>query len=138
MEYIVDNKNLTAEVFLEMMQKVWKENYNPECTKAALEKNINITAWNGQLLVGYIRILTDGYYFGTITELLVIPEYQRNGIGKKLMELASEATPTSLFFGAQPSTEAFYEKFGYLHGLASFSLKSKEKYKVYSTLLVIR
>ncbi len=81
-EYIVDDKNLTAEIFLEMVQKVWKGNYNPEHTKAALEKTINITAWNGQLLVGCIRILTDGYYFGTITELLVIPEYQRMALGR--------------------------------------------------------
>jgi len=125
--YKIDDKNLSADVFLEMVQKVWKGDYNPEYTCAALEKTINITAWDDQLLVGCIRILTDGYYFGTITELLVIPKYQRKGIGKKLMELAAETTPTSLYFGAQPDAEGFYEKLGYPHGLTSFFLKKKRK-----------
>ena len=50
--------------------------------------------------VGCLRILTDGYFFGTITELLVLPEYQRQGVGSKLLELAKENTPTMLYFGA--------------------------------------
>ena len=37
-------------------------------TRAALSKTLNITAYDGQVLVGCLRILTDGYYFGTITE----------------------------------------------------------------------
>ncbi|WP_347505111.1 MULTISPECIES: GNAT family N-acetyltransferase [Hungatella] len=32
-----------------------------------------------------MRILSDCYYFGTITELLVLPEYQQQGIGSKLL-----------------------------------------------------
>jgi len=43
------------------------------------------------------------------------------------MELASEATPTSLFFGAQPNAEGFYEKLGYARGLTSFSFKKQRK-----------
>lgn len=49
-----------------------------------------------------MRILTAGYFFGTITELLVLPEYQKQGVGSKLLELAKENTPTMLYFGAQP------------------------------------
>ena len=60
--------------------------------------------------MGCLRILTDGYFFGTITELLVLPEYQRQGIGSRLLSLAKENTPTILYFGAQPGIEAFYEK----------------------------
>ncbi|WP_334259594.1 GNAT family N-acetyltransferase [Intestinimonas butyriciproducens] len=40
------------------------------------------------VLVGCLRILSDGYYFGTITELLVLPEYRRQGIGSKLLHPA--------------------------------------------------
>ena len=40
-------------------------------------KTINITAYDNEVLIGCLRILTDGYYFGTITELLVLPEYQK-------------------------------------------------------------
>ncbi|WP_306420573.1 GNAT family N-acetyltransferase [Brevibacillus reuszeri] len=58
--------------------------------------------------------------FGTIPEILVKRAYQGKGIGKKLMELAWEASPTSLFFGAQPGNEPFFEKLGYQRSFQSF------------------
>ena len=49
-------------------------------TQLALSKTINITAYDDGTLVGCLRILSDGYYFGTITELLVLPEYQKRPV----------------------------------------------------------
>ena len=69
---------------------------------------------------GCLRILTDGYFFGTITELLVLPEYQKRGVGSKLLQLAKEASPTILYFGAQPGVESFYEKNGCEKSLQSY------------------
>ncbi len=125
--YIVDDKKINVASFLELVQKVWAGIYHEELTKEALEKTINITAWCGDKLVGCVRILTDGYYFGTITEILVTPEYQGKGIGKALMELAWEATPTSLFFGSQPGNEAFFEKLGYERSIQSFQKRKPRK-----------
>lgn len=68
--------------------------YDMERTQAALSKTLNITAYDSARLVGCLRILTDGYFFGTITELLVLPEYQKQGVGSKLLELAKENTLT--------------------------------------------
>ena len=80
--------------------------------KETMTWNMNITAYDGKQLVGCLRILTDGYFFGTITDLLVLPKYQKQGIGSRLLELAKESTPTMLYFGAQPGAEASYEKNG--------------------------
>ena len=72
-------------------------------------------------------MLTDGYFFGTITELLVLPKYQKQGVGSKLLELAKENAPTMLYFGAQPGVEAFYEKNGCQKSLQSYIIeKTKE------------
>ena len=84
---------------------------------------MNITAYDGNLLVGCLRILSDGYYFGTITELLVLPEYQKQGVGSALLQLAKEHTPTMLYFGAQPGAEAFYEKNGCQRSLQSYVIE---------------
>lgn len=81
-----------------------------QSTLSQLSKTINITAYDNEVLIGCLRILTDGYYFGTITELLVLPEYQKQGVGSKLLQLAKDNTPTMLYFGAQPGIEKFYEK----------------------------
>jgi len=84
------------------------------------------------MLAGCLRILSDGCYFGTITELLVLPEYQRQGIGSKLLQLAREHTPTMLYFGAQPGVEAFYEKNGCQKGLPSYTIK-KERTEIHKS-----
>lgn len=86
---------------------------------------MNITVYDCTQLVGCLRILTDGYFFGTITELLVLPEYQKKGVGSELLRLAKENTPTMLFFGAQPGVEGFYEKNGCQKSLQSYAIEKE-------------
>lgn len=122
MNYIVDNRKLDTAAFLALANRVWPGNYDLVQTRLALEKTLNITAYDGERLIGCLRILTDGYYFGTITELLVLPEYQHQGIGSRLLGLARENAPTLLYFGAQPGVEGFYEKNGCQKGMQSYTI----------------
>ena len=92
MEYRIDDKMLDASVFLTFVNQVWPGDYDIEKTKNALSKTRNITAYDGKRLVGCLRILSDGYFFRTITELLILPEYQKQGIGSRLLQLAKENT----------------------------------------------
>ena len=107
MEYIVDDQNLKASIFIPFVNRIWPGEYEMDKTQTALSKTLNITAYNDEVLVGCLRILTDGYFFGTSTELLVLPEYQKQGIGSELLRLAGEYTPTMLYFGAQRGAEGF-------------------------------
>ena len=110
MTFRVNDEHLQASEFLNFVNEIWPGNYDLPKTQAALRKTCNLTAYDGSRLVGCLRVLTDGYFFGTITELLVLPAYQRRGIGSRLLQLAKEHAPTLLYFGAQPGMEAFYEK----------------------------
>lgn len=123
MKYKVDDKELSASIFLHFVNQIWEGNYDMEKTQSALSKTINITAYEDKMLVGCLRILTDGYYFGTITELLVLPKYQKQGIGSRLLQLAKENTPTMLYFGAQPGVESFYQKNGCQKSLQSYIIE---------------
>ena len=126
MDFKVDDQGLSASKFLSFVNQVWPGNYDLEKTETALSKTLNITAYDGDLLVGCLRILSDGYYFGTITELLVLPEYQKQGIGSELLRLARDHSPTMLFFGAQPGAEGFYEKNGCEKSLQSYMIAKKK------------
>lgn len=125
MEYVVDDRKLTASVFLDFVNQVWQGDYDMERTRQALSRTMNITAYDDGKLIGCLRILTDGYFFGTITELLVLPKYQKKGIGSRLLELARENTPSMLFFGAQPGVEGFYEKNGCQKSLQSYIIEKR-------------
>ena len=124
MEYKV-NDQLSASTFLTLVNRVWPGEYDVDRTRTALEKTLNISAYDNDLLIGCLRILSDGYYFGTVTELLVLPEYRRRGIGSRLLRLARDNTPTMLYFGAQPGLEPFYEKNGCQRGMQAFTIRKK-------------
>ena len=128
MEYRVDDRSLSPESFLSLVQAVWPGAYDLEKTRAALERTVNITAREGSRLTGCLRLLTDGYYFGTITELLVLPAYRQQGIGSRLLQLAGEHTSTLLYFGAQPGLEPFYEKNGCRRSLTSFEIRPRDRF----------
>lgn len=125
MEYKIDDKMLKTPEFIEFVNKVWPGNYDINKSKDALSKTMNITAYDENKLVGCLRILSDGYFFGTITELLVLPDYQKKGIGSRLLQLAKENTPTMLYFGSQPGIKAFYEKNGCQKSLQSYIIEKK-------------
>lgn len=126
MEYKVNDEELCAAIFIPFVNSIWPGEYDRNKTQDALSKTLDISAYDGQKLVGCLRILSDGYYFGTITELLVLPEYQKQGIGSHLLQLARENTPTMLYFSAQPEAEAFYEKNGCQRSLTSFMIEKKK------------
>jgi ribosomal protein S18 acetylase RimI-like enzyme len=126
-KYITHDKSLSAEVFLSLVNNVWPGEYKESFAFEALQRTINITAWEKGRLIGCVRILSDGYFFGTISEILVLPDYQNKGIGKRLMQLAWEASPTSLFFGAQPGKESFFEKLSYTRGIQSYQKKKERR-----------
>lgn len=125
MEYKVNDTALNASLFIAFVNQIWQGEYDMGKTQEALSKTINITAYSGNTLVGCLRILSDGYYFGRTTELLVLPAYQKRGIGSKLLQLAKATTPTMLYFGAQPGMEPFYERNGCQKSLQSYRIEKE-------------
>ena len=126
MESKVNDQELNASTFITFVNRVWPGDYDLDKTQAALSRTLNITAYDEKELVGCLRILSDGYYFGTITELLVLPKYQKQGIGSRLLTLAKDNTPTMLYFGAQPGAEGFYEKNGCQKSLQSYLINKED------------
>ena len=126
MEYTVGESGLDAAEFIAFAGRVWPADYDLQRTLAALSRTINLTAREGGALVGCLRILTDGCFFGTIPEVLVLPRYQRQGIGSALLRLAKQTTPPLLYFGAQPQAEPFYEKNGCTPSLRAFEMRPEE------------
>lgn len=107
--------------FLALARRVWPREYDEAPAKEALQRTMNIGAWDGGRLVGAVRVLTDGYFFATIPEILVDPEYQRRGIGRELMHRAVALAPRNkLFFGAQPQSVGFFERLGCARGPVGF------------------
>jgi len=114
----------SADVFLALAERVWPRGYDLAAATEALTRTTNIGAWDGERLVGAVRVMTDGYFFATVPESLVDPDYQRRGIGRELMFRALETAPRgTLFFGAQPQSVGFFERLGCEPGPAGMVMR---------------
>ena len=116
-EYRHGETAFTPAQFVALARNVWPRDYDLAQAAAALQRTINIGAWVDGDLVGSVRILSDGYFFNTVPEVMVHPKYQRRGIGRELMHSALRVAPGGrFFFGAQPGNEEFFERSGFWRG----------------------
>ena len=68
----------------------------------------------GDQLVGAARAISDGEYQAGIYDVVVAPEHQRQGIGKKMIEtLLGELKVWRVLLVCDPDKEAFYHQFGF-------------------------
>jgi len=67
----------------------WNKNYqlSPDELAQALRSSWYVlSAYDGKRLVGFGRLVSDGIIHAMIYELIVLPEYQGQGIGGKILE----------------------------------------------------
>ncbi len=77
-----------------------------------------VSAWDGPVMVGFARATGDKVFNATIWDVVVRPAYQRKGVGllvmrELLVELDSYEIPLVTLY-ADPGTDAFYKRFGFL------------------------
>ncbi|MGE7603514.1 GNAT family N-acetyltransferase [Peribacillus sp. NPDC097675] len=82
--------------------------------KALLQSLEVISAWNGEELVGLIRIVGDGLTIIYIQDILVLNDYQNQGIATLLMQQTLEkyrdVRQIVLLTEEAPDVRHFYEK----------------------------
>lgn len=108
-----DEAGVYAASFIPLVERVRPVRYELPRAREALAKTTNIGAWDGGRLVGAVRVLSDGYTFSVLADILVDPDYQRLGIGRNLMSRALAVAPDArLLIEAQPECVGFFERIG--------------------------
>ncbi len=96
---------------------------HPDQIKRGLENSAFIVAAkDGENTVGMARYISDGGYVVFIVDVIVLPEYQRKGIGKVMVGKIMEHIRCNLKDGyciqvdlmAAKGKENFYEEFGFI------------------------
>lgn len=107
--------------YFHLRQSVNWNNYSKEQTLNALKHTIySITVKKDQQIIAMGRLIGDGLYF-TIVDVIVCPDFQRQGIGTavihKLLDFAKKSTlpggRTSISLIAAIGKEPFYDKLGF-------------------------
>jgi predicted N-acetyltransferase YhbS len=76
--------------------------------------NLTVTAWYNDKLVGIARSLTDFCYCCYLSDLAVSMDHQKQGIGKRLIELTKQkiGDQTTLILLSAPAAMDYYPKIG--------------------------
>lgn len=121
------HEGVTAADFVSLAARATgSADYDSSRISEALGNTTNIGAWEDDELVGVIRVLSDGYLFATVPEILVDPAHRRHGIGRTLMNLALDASPTGIvFFGSPPDSVGFFERLGCQRAPSGYVLRRK-------------
>jgi predicted N-acetyltransferase YhbS len=102
---------------------------DPAIVRAMLEHaNLVVTAWDGELLVGISRTLTDFLYVGYLADLAVRESHQRRGIGFELIEKtrARMGPRSMLVLLAAPKAVDYYPRIGFKRHDSAWILRAAE------------
>ena len=91
--------------------------FNTNMLKNAYANSLKIlAAYENEKLLGIIRVVGDGYSIVFIQDIIVLPEYQRHGIGtallKKILEIYQNVYQKSLLTDNTDKTIQFYKSVG--------------------------
>ena len=105
---------------LHLYQAVGWTNYTnqPQMLEQALPHSLAVyLAFDGEKIVGLIRLVGDGFSSVFVQDLIVLPSYQRQGIGSALMKEALEdykdAYQVQLVTDQTERTLEFYRSMGF-------------------------
>ena len=97
---------------------------------AAMVANANliITAWDGDLLVGISRSLSDFAYATYLSDLAVRESHQKQGIGRELIRRTQQAggPNTTVILLAAPAAVEYYPRVGFQRHNSAWMIKGSE------------
>lgn len=126
----------TVKEFVYIRKETGWDTYDIKSVEISLNNSLfSICAYCNGRLIGYGRIVGDGGMYFYIQNVIVLPEFQRKGIGKlimtELMNYVDKDCPKGSFIGLMASRgkENFYKKFNFImrpkgkYGAGMFMLK---------------
>ena len=114
--------NITAKEYMNLRKKVgWVEFPLEEAQECITNAYMILCVRDDEKAIGVVRLLWDKGYIAFLSDVIVDPEYQGQGIGRKLVEaciqrLKDDMKPgykVKLTLNSAKGKEPFYEKYGF-------------------------
>lgn len=113
---------MDLDTFIELYRASTLAERRPADDRRVMERmrdhaDLTITAWDGELLVGIARTLTDFGYVAYLADLAVARSHQRRGIGRQLLRETKAALESGcqIVLLAAPAANEYYPAIGFTH-----------------------
>ena len=113
------DRTIDARELIDVLQRSTLDRRRPVHDEARIQRmldqaDIVITAWSSDLLVGVSRALSDFSYCCYLSDLAVDTAFQRQGIGKRLIEETHRVSgeQSTLILLAAPAAAKYYPHIG--------------------------
>ncbi len=125
-----ENADITVEQAIDLYNRSTlgerRPAHRPDVFEGMLKNaNLTVSAWDGSRLVGIARSLTDFSYVAYLADLAVDAAYQKQGIGKRLIEETRRRLwpECMLVLLAAPKANEYYPKLGFEHNPRAWVLR---------------
>lgn len=94
----------------------WAQGISRTLVETSIEHSVCLAAYSDKEQAAFCRIVTDQATFANLVDVIVWPEYQRQGIAARLMQAVIEhpsVASVRRFTLATSNAHGLYEKFGF-------------------------
>jgi len=128
------NQNITSSEFIEVLKNSTLSKRRPiddlKTIKGMIENaDIIVTATIDEKIIGVARAVTDFNYCCYLSDLAVDEQYQKNGIGKKLISKVQEQLndKCKIILLSAPDATEYYPKIGFTQHNSTWTLGRQDK-----------
>ena len=96
---------------------VWAQDRDIDDLRVAIANSYpTVTAWDGDTIIGFARATSDGIYRATIWDVVINPDYQGAGLGRKLVQTLlahPHMSRVERVYLMTTNEQKFYERIGF-------------------------
>ncbi|WP_426448127.1 GNAT family N-acetyltransferase [Paenibacillus sp. S-38] len=117
-QYVIsdDRSKIQVETVVDFLAgSYWANLRQPERIRASIRSSVCYGVYEGERMVGFARVVTDGATVYYVCDVFVLEAYRGQGISKKLVELITHAPEFEWMTGILGTRDAhgLYEQFGF-------------------------
>ena len=115
-----DRDRVDLDQLLDLYRGTWwaKNRERSDVERALAHSHPLITAWAGPRMVGFARAISDLTYRATIWDVIVRPELQGRGVGRRMMQAIldhPDLESVTMFLLLTKDQHRFYAGLGFTH-----------------------
>lgn len=118
-QYVIsdDKSRIDVQTVIDFLARsYWANRRPPERIRKSIEHSICYGVYDGDKMIGFARVVTDLATVYHLCDVFVLEAYRGQGIGKKLVEVITNAPEFEWMTGVLGTLDAhgLYERFGFV------------------------